>query len=506
MTPTSGTARSASLGWLMDGIADIPQTDVRVDEMTLDSRRVAPGSLFFAVPGSRNHGLEFADAARRAGAVAVLWGPAPGLDPPRSLPGNYAAPVPGLSKLVGRIADRFFGWPSSQLQIAGITGTNGKTTCAYLLAQALDRLGMPAAYIGTLGAGRVGDLEAGTHTTPDAVSVHRELGALKARGVRAVAMEVSSHALAQSRVEAVRFFGAAFTNLTRDHLDYHGSMTAYGEAKARLFAVAGLQQAVIHVGDPFGRELADRLASRLPITAVWIGDSSIGWFGQRTLRASVVQSSSAGLTLALEGSFGPATLRSTLIGRFNAENLLVVLAMLLAMDFPLAQAVASLEGAAAAPGRMEALRGGADQPLVVIDYAHTPDALANALEALREHTAGRIWCVFGCGGDRDEGKRPLMGAVAAAAADVLIVTDDNPRSEDPAAIAADIVAGIDDASGVRVIHDRARAIATAISEAGAGDVVLVAGKGHEDYQIYASARRGFSDRAEALKHLRTGGA
>jgi UDP-N-acetylmuramoyl-L-alanyl-D-glutamate--2,6-diaminopimelate ligase len=492
--------RSASLMWLMDGIAAVPAAEVRIDDLTQDSRGVAPGALFFALRGGTRHGLEFAASAVTAGASAVLWEPAPGVVSPNFPPTVFAAPVPGLGQLVGRIADRFFGWPSSQLQIAGITGTNGKTTCAYLLAQCLGHLGLDAAYAGTLGFGPIGALQTPTHTTPDAVSVHRSLAAMRATGSRAVAMEVSSHALDQGRVAGVRFHTAAFTNLTRDHLDYHLTMAAYGEAKARLFDVLGLQQAVINVGDAFGRQLAQRAAARLAVTAVWIGEGQFGWLGQKTLRATQVRDSPQGLSIDFAGSAGGGLARSPLLGRFNAENLLLVLAILLGMDFPFADAIAAIEACSPPPGRMETLRGAAGKPLVVIDYAHTPDALANALEVLRNHARRKIWCIFGCGGDRDAGKRPLMGAVAVANADVVILTDDNPRNEDPEAITAAILAGVDKDS-VRVIHDRATAIATAIGEAGADDIVLIAGKGHEDYQIYGASRREFSDRTEALRHL-----
>jgi UDP-N-acetylmuramoyl-L-alanyl-D-glutamate--2,6-diaminopimelate ligase len=492
--------RSASLMWLMDGIAAVPATDVRVDDMTQDSRGVVPGSLFFALRGGTRHGLEFASSAVSAGASAVLWEPAPGVTPPNLPATVFVAPVPGLGQLVGRIADRFFGWPSSQLRIAGITGTNGKTTCAYLLAQCLSHLGLDAAYAGTLGFGPIGALQTPTHTTPDAVSVHRSLAVMRAAGLRAVAMEVSSHALDQGRVAGVRFHTAAFTNLTRDHLDYHGTMQAYGEAKARLFDILGLQQGVINVGDNFGRQLAQRVAGRLAVTAVWNGEGQFGWLGQKTLRATRVQGSPQGLSIDFAGSGGTGLARSRLVGRFNAENLLLVLAVLLGMDFPFADAIAAIEACAPPPGRMETLRGTIGKPLVVVDYAHTPDALANALEALRDHAQRKIWCIFGCGGDRDAGKRPLMGAVAAAASDVVIITDDNPRNEDPEAITRAILGGVDK-DNVRVIHDRAAAIATAIGEAAADDIVLIAGKGHEDYQIYGASRREFSDRTEALRHL-----
>ena len=407
-----------------------------------------------------------------------------------------------MRSLLGRIADRFFGWPSSQhLRVTGITGTNGKTTCAYLLAQCLNRLKGDAAYIGTLGWGRLEALHTPTHTTPDVISVHRVLATLRAAGVRDVAMEVSSHALDQGRLDCVRLHTAAFTNLSRDHLDYHPSMEAYGAAKARLFAFPDLQHLVINIGDGFGRDFATRYSGRVPLTAVWVGDSASSWLADRSLCAQDVTLDLRGLSLTLGGSFGKRVVTTHLLGRFNAENAVVVLGCLLALGVPLDGAAQALSECKSPPGRMEVIEAaGGGKPLAVIDYAHTPDALAKALCALREHCRGALWCVFGCGGDRDPGKRSLMGAVADELADRIIVTDDNPRSENPETITLGIVLGIR-AHVPRVIHDRGAAIAAALGEAELDDMVLIAGKGHEDYQIYGDTRRSFSDRAEAQRHL-----
>jgi UDP-N-acetylmuramoyl-L-alanyl-D-glutamate--2,6-diaminopimelate ligase len=484
--------------WLLDGIAQVPATPTRISDITLDSRDVRRGSLFFALKGRDSHGLKFAAEAALQGASAILWEPAADLDAPVLPPAVFAAPVPDLRQLLGRIADRFFQWPSSQLRIVGITGTNGKTTSAYLLAQCLMRLKGDAAYIGTIGWGRVGALEPLSHTTPDVISVHRMLATLKAQGVREVAMEVSSHALAQGRVDGVRFHSA---NLSRDHLDYHATMHDYGEAKARLFAVESLAHAIINIGDHFGRELAQRKKIRAPLTAVWVGANSTGWLAERTLNATDVEVDLSGIRLELDGSFGRLSVATKLLGRFNAENSLIVLGCLESLGVELGEGAAALAECAAPPGRMEVVEtANGGKPLAVIDYAHTPDALGKALSSLREHCRGALWCVFGCGGDRDAGKRPMMGAIAAELADQIIVTDDNPRSEDPEAIVRAIVRGIDSHS-VRVIHDRGQAIATALREAKAADIVLIAGKGHEEYQIYGATRRSFSDRHEARKFL-----
>ena len=507
---------SITLQRLLEGIAAVPIKDTGVEDLTLDSRAVREGSLFFALPGRSAHGLEFAAEAAARGARAVLWEPIAGAAPP-VLPATVcAAAVPELKGLVGRIADRFFGGPSSHLRITGITGTNGKTTCAYLLAQCLDRLGSKAAYIGTIGWGRTAALAPPTLTTPDVVTLHRELAQLRQDGVRDVAMEVSSQALDQDRISAVRFHTAAFTNLSRDHLDYHGTMAAYGGAKARLLTLPGLAHVVVNVGDAFGREFARNYAGDALLTAVWFGAREAaaqpaepaksagcpaGAPPERTLWTKGVTVDLRGISFDIAGSFGTAAVQTRLLGRFNAENSLIVIACLLSLGASLPEAVRALAECTSPPGRMEVIDARArERPMAVVDYAHTPDALAKALATLREHCAGELWCVFGCGGDRDPGKRPLMGAVADQLADEIIVTDDNPRSENPQDIVRDIACGIKSRK-MRVIHDRAEAIGAALKEARPGDVVLIAGKGHEDYQIYGDTRRSFSDRCEAQRHV-----
>jgi UDP-N-acetylmuramoyl-L-alanyl-D-glutamate--2,6-diaminopimelate ligase len=492
---------STPLTWLLDGIAPIAANDALVNDMTLDSRAVRSGSLFFALPGHVGHGLNFAADAVARGASVVLWEPSADSAAPQLPPGVFGAAVPGLSKHVGRIADRFFDRPSSKMRIVGITGTNGKTTCAFLLAQCLEVLGSAAAYIGTIGWGRPASLAQPTHTTPDAISVHRILAQLRSDGVRDVAMEVSSHALDQGRVDAVCFQVAAFTNLTRDHLDYHGSMQAYGAAKAKLLQLAELTQVVVNIGDDFGGTFVQAYSGPASVTTVWIGAAKSRFAAQRSLHASRVNALPQGVSLQLDGSFGSATVDTQLMGRFNAENSLIVIACLLALGVSLSDATRALAQCKPAPGRMEVVKSHAPgKATAVVDYAHTPDALAQALRAAREHCEGTLWCVFGCGGDRDAGKRPLMGAIADELADEIIVTDDNPRSENPQAITRGILEGIKLRSA-RVIHDRSAAIGAALQEARAIDLVLIAGKGHEDYQIYGNSRRSFSDRREALRYL-----
>jgi len=510
MAAREATFRGAprALRHLLSGIADAPE-DVMVTDVTLDSRDVKPGALFLACRGERQHGIEFAAQAAERGARAVLYEtPAAGdtraLDAAARLmqrvrqragqdEDQLVVAVPDLRAHLGLIADRFFGQPSQAVQVVGVTGTNGKTTCAWLIAQALSRCGRPAAYIGTLGYGSAGALRPVAHTTSDVVNVHRQLAVLRAEGAQAVAMEVSSHALDQGRVDEVRFETAAFTNLTQDHLDYHGTLSAYGAAKARLFARPTLVARVINVDDPFGQELA--LVPAAPGRLVLTGRTATA-ANASYVTATQVRPLSDGFDLTLASSWGEATLRVALLGEFNVDNVLTTLAVLLAAQVPLSAAVAALGQCVPAPGRMQriAARSCAAHATVIVDYAHTPDALEKALSAARTHCRARLHLVFGCGGDRDALKRPVMGRIAAAGADRVTVTDDNPRSEDPASIVRDILAGITgDARTVQVEHDRATAIRHAIEAGAPDDLVLIAGKGHEDYQIYGTTRRVFSD-------------
>jgi UDP-N-acetylmuramoyl-L-alanyl-D-glutamate--2,6-diaminopimelate ligase len=474
-----------------------------VSDVTADSRAVTPGALFLACPGRTHHGMRFATEALRRGARAVLYDPDGADDaPPEPAAGVFVAALARLDEHAGVIADRFFGAPSVTLTVAGITGTNGKTTCAWLLAQALEATGKPAAYMGTLGFGRPPNLTPTVHTTPDAVSVQRQLAALRALGAECVSMEVSSHALDQGRVNGVRFNTAAFTNLTRDHLDYHGTMEIYGAAKARLFRVAGLAHRVINIDDPFGAALAAE-PSPAQLTVTTHATGAVRAPGAaHFVHALRVTPEPTGLTIAVDSSFGQAELAVRLMGEFNVDNSLTVLAVLLAWGVPLAAAVRALGRCRAASGRMEMFGGRGLAPLAIVDYAHTPDALEKALRAARLHCRGLLRVVFGCGGDRDAGKRPIMGRIAAELADDLIVTDDNPRTEDPAAIVADILAGISRQAPLVVEHDRALAIRLALDRSSSDDVVLIAGKGHEDYQIVGSERRPFRDSQVVMDALR----
>jgi UDP-N-acetylmuramoyl-L-alanyl-D-glutamate--2,6-diaminopimelate ligase len=469
---------------LLEGIAVSPGPgDIVVSGLTLDSRCVRAGDAFVALAGARHHGIEFAPSAIEQGAVAVL------AESPAVADARLAVPIVWVEHLrghLGRIASHFYGDPSASMMLVGVTGTNGKTSTVQLLAQALTHLGRRTATIGTLGAGLHGAITTGERTTPDVIRVHGLLAEFRVAGVTDVAMEVSSHALDQHRVDGVHFDIAVFTNLTRDHLDYHGTMEAYGEAKAKLFAWPDLRAAVINVDDTFGRELATRISAgtRLLRYGIESADADV--------RARNVRMHSCGIDFELVVSGSAGKVRSRLLGRFNVANLLAVVGTLSVLDLPFEKIVQTLEALEPVTGRMNRLGGGAT-PLVVVDYSHTPDALEQALTTLRAHCDGRLICVFGCGGERDAGKRPLMAAIAERLADIAIVTDDNPRGEDGDAIVAQVVAGMRAPERAVVERERARAIGLAIQQARVGDVVLIAGKGHETYQEIAGTRRPFDD-------------
>ncbi len=485
----SAAAGSKTLDALLAGIAPAPP--LAIAGLAPDSRAVRKGDVFIALRGGSHHGLEYQSQAIAAGACAVLWDPGEGRTP-EAVPDRVAhVPVAALRSRLGEIADRFYGAPSSRLAVAGVTGTNGKTTCAWLLASAANDAARRGAYLGTLGSGFPPELASAALTTPDVVTLHRQLRALSDAGATHVAMEVSSHALDQGRIDGVRLRVAAFCNLSRDHLDYHVSIERYAFAKQRLFRLPGLEHAVINTGDPVGARFAAALASGVTLTSVAVGGERPAT--ERFIHVTRVEAAADGLALEVDGHFGRRRLQSRLVGDFNAENLAITLGLLLAWDVDVDKAFAALALGTAPPGRMEGFRlpNGA---LAIVDYAHTPDALAKVLTAVRAHATGRVLVVFGCGGDRDTGKRPLMGAAAERLADRVIVTDDNPRSEDPDRIVGMILSGLESPARALVERDRALAIGAALAEAGPRDVVLIAGKGHEDYQLVGVERRHWSDR------------
>lgn len=471
----------------------LPQasSSMLIRELSLDSRTVRPGDLFLAVPGLTQDGREhIADAIAR-GVAAVAY-EAEGASVV-SAKGAELVAIKGLADQLSAIAGRFYGEPSRALRLVGVTGTNGKTSVSQLLAQALDLLGERCGIVGTLGTGFFDALQGGRHTTPNPIAVQASLADLKQAGARAVAMEVSSHGLDQGRVAALDFDVAVFTNLSRDHLDYHGTMESYGATKAKLFAWPELRCRVLNLDDDFGRQLAaEPHESRL--ISYSLNDSAAYLFCRQA------SFDDHGVRAQLVTPQGEGHLHSPLLGRFNLSNLLAVVGALLGLNYGLDEILSVLPQLQGPVGRMQRF-GGGQQPLVVVDYAHTPDALEKVLEALRPHVTGRLLCLFGCGGDRDSGKRPLMAAVAERLADVVLVTDDNPRTEDPAQIIQDIRAGFAKPEQVEFVHGRGQAIAQLIATAAAGDVVVLAGKGHEDYQEIMGVRHAFSDLVETAKAL-----
>lgn len=466
----------------------IERLGLAVGELVSDSRKAVPGTVFAAYPGESRDGRDFIPQAVAQRVDGVLWeADHYQWDPALTVPN---AGVVGLKARIGEIAAHVYGEPSRALHMVGVTGTNGKTSVAHWVAQAFSHLGRKTAVIGTVGNGFPAALTPALNTTPDAIELQQRLAHYRQQGATACAMEVSSHGLAQGRVNGTRFNVAVLTNLSRDHLDYHGDMDSYAAAKARLFNWPGLEWVVLNVDDGFGQQLESETRS-----------ARVAGYGfhRGAVVAKTLRLSQGGLQLAVQTDWGNAVVDAPLLGRFNAANLLAVLTTLLVSGVKLDEASSALAHISPPPGRMQTL-GGDAQPLVVVDYAHTPDALEKVLATLREIVSGgRLICVFGCGGNRDKGKRPLMGQAAVNGADEVWITSDNPRNEEPRHIIDDILAGT--RGKPRVEPDRARAIFEAIGGAYQGDVVLIAGKGHEDYQDVAGERLPFSDVAVARKAL-----
>ena len=454
---------------------------VEVEDLVLDSRQVKPGTVFVALPGTRGHGLDHLGDALARGAAAIVYEPLED----RTQVDAPAIEIPDLTAQLGEIARAFFGQGGVPLTLTGVTGTNGKSTVAHLIAQAQTLRGMDCGYLGTLGYGVPPDLAAQALTTPDCLSLHR---ALRSLAVGYAAMEVSSHALAQDRIAGLEFDTAVFTNLSQDHLDYHGSFDQYREAKASLFELRSLRHAVFFADDPAASMIAGRLGPE--VTRI-----DVSMERDADVRGRLVASDLHGIQLEVQTPGGTTNVKSPLVGDFNAENLLLALGALLAWDISLTDACDALGRCARLPGRMQVFGGDSETPWVIVDYAHTPAALARALENLRRAATNELWCVFGCGGQRDVGKRAAMGSAAAQFANHIVLTDDNPREEDPSVIVADIRLGVPAHPDLWVEHDRARAITDVVGRARAGDIVLIAGKGHETAQWIASGEREFSDSA-----------
>ncbi len=470
----------------------------QISEVTASSREARRGSMFLAYPGATRDGRDFIADAIARGASAILY-------EANSFAWNAGWKVPhiavdNLKAHASLIAGHVYRHPSDALWMVGVTGTNGKTSVSQWVAQALGIAGRNAVVLGTIGNGFIGRLVVSGNTTPDAVDLQRLLREYVNAGANACAMEVSSHGLDQGRVADIKYDVAVFTNLTRDHLDYHGTMEAYGEAKSKLFTARGLKTAVINVDDHFGRTLADRAEQRgIAVTRFACNGGS----KFANLFATDLSVTAGGLSFTVRcapGNSGEARVESAILGAFNISNLMAVIAVLHASGIALDRAAAIAGQLTPVPGRMQTVDGGggrgsaSNKPLVVVDYAHTPDALEKALSTVAAIVPdrGRLISVFGCGGDRDRGKRPQMGAISARYADMSIVTSDNPRTEEPRKIIADIEPGLS-GSVYRVVEDRQQAIYEALNEARANDIVVIAGKGHEDYQIIGETKLHFSD-------------
>ena len=483
----------AYLSDLLVGLGAIDPADDRIIQgVSIDSRTVKPGDLFLACRGECTSGSEYIDDAVRAGAVAVL------IDSELRRPRGESVPlIPlrDLQHLAGFIVARFLGEPSTALRTIGVTGTNGKTSVAWYLAQLLSGLARrKTGLIGTLGYGYPGRLRPGPHTTPDPVVLQGLLAGFRDDGADTVVMEVSSQGLDQGRVAGVSFFAAVFTNLSQDHLDYHGSMAAYAEAKKQLFHAPGLKYAVINLDDEFGARLAEDLQGRVAFAGYRLVDDweeDAGAFP--VIQARITEATLDSQRMEVCSPWGEGCVRFKLPGRYNAYNLLACLATLCLLEVPFKEALQGLANVPQVPGRMEKF-GGGQQPMIIVDYAHTPDALAKVLSSIRSTSRGRLICVFGCGGNRDVQKRAQMGAIAETYADQIIVTNDNPRMEDPQRIIDDILAGITQRQKLSIEPDRQTAITSAIQSSVAGDIVLVAGKGHESTQDIAGNKLPFSDR------------
>jgi len=475
--------------------------NITINGLSLDSREIEPGYLFFAVSGENVNGVEFINSAIEQGAAAIIWEASADVDAIdinwRKTASKKDVPIiaiTNLTQLIGEFADRFYESPSSHISVCGITGTNGKTSCASFIAQVMS-VDAPCGVLGTLGSGVYPDVTETGYTTPNAIACHQWLADIQSADASYAVMEVSSHALTLGRVNGIHFDSAVFTNLSRDHLDFHGDMDSYAIAKSKLFEFPQLKNAIINVDDEAGRKIAAKLSGGINCIRYGMDNS----FSPDVL-GSELELDQHGFSMQVTTPWGEGKIVSSLMGKFNASNLLAVLSVLLAEGIEFSEAVTRLSKVENVAGRMQHF-GGDAMPLVVVDFAHTPDALEQVLMSLREHTQNKLWCVFGCGGDRDKGKRPLMGTIAEDKADHVVLTSDNPRSETPENIIRDIQAGMKDVSELSVESDRHAAIHFAISHAKPGDVVLIAGKGHENYQLIGNEKYPFNDVEEVKQQL-----
>ena len=473
---------------LLNGIAKGPVPQFVIRDIHLDSRKVKPGTLFVALGGHQEHGLRFAEQAAYQGCSGIIYDACDTALVPTLSAGIPLIAVDNLRHKLGVLADRFFGQPSKALEVIGITGTNGKTSCSHFLAEALGST-RKTGVIGTLGWGAPGALNPTTHTTLDVIETHRILHVMQYQEFDAVAMEASSHGLDQGRLDEVRFQGAVFTNISRDHLDYHKTMQAYQEAKLKLLECPTLKFVVFNRSDALARPIMTRRRENVRYIGFGPRGDSSDW-DISVVEYDAVQHLSDGLNFQIHFEGQSATVKVPIFGGFNVDNAAATVAAMMGLGYSLTDAVASMVHVFPVPGRMQNISAAGRR--AVIDYAHTPDALAKLLKTARAHCSGELWVVFGCGGDRDCGKRPEMGAIADRLADRIVVTDDNPRSEDPEAIIQQIVTGMVGHQPMK-IRDRRRAIEHALTNAKAEDLVVIAGKGHEDTQEIKGVKYPFRD-------------
>jgi UDP-N-acetylmuramoyl-L-alanyl-D-glutamate--2,6-diaminopimelate ligase len=469
--------------------------------MSLDSRQLNPGDLFIALAANPQVRAQHIKQAITADVAAVCYSAELPLEPElmQQLAGINIelVAVANLNDKTSRLAAAFYHYPSAVMTIIAVTGTNGKTSVTQFIAQALEHVGQPCGVIGTLGCGRLTDMQYNGMTTPDPVRLQAMLAEMRDSGIQYVAVEASSHALEQGRLNFVDIDYAVLTNLSRDHLDYHQNMTDYAAAKQRLFDFGSLQAAVVNADDTFGQSLIPLLAEKQTTTIGYSCKES-----QADLYASDICAARTGLQFVLQIAQQTLTIQSRLLGKFNVENMLATAAVLSLLEWSADEIAQGLNQLNSVDGRMQLLASDL-QPTVVIDFAHTPDALTKALQGMRQHmnTNSRLWCVFGCGGDRDNGKRPLMGQIASELADKVVLTDDNPRSENSATIIKHILAGIRTDTDIHVEADRQRAIEYAVTDAALEDMVLIAGKGHEHYQEISGVKKPFNDYEIAMKAI-----
>ena len=490
----------------LTALFDLPSlpSSLEVNELVLDSREIRPKDVFVAVKGHQADGIAYIDKAIAAGASAVIFETD---SAPAHLSLQWRGDVPllgfyRLSAQLSELAGRFYDFPSRRLTLVGVTGTNGKTTISQLLAQWAQLLGEQAAVMGTIGNGLIAEkggacgLAKARNTTGSAIEIQSTLAKFVAQGANFAAIEVSSHGLVQHRADGLEFAAAVFSNLSRDHLDYHKTMAEYGAAKKRLFTELKVSHRIINADDKMGEALLVDIPTAVAVST----QAEYQSIGAKWLKATKISFSSHGATIEFESSWGNGLFHSKLIGAFNVSNLLLAAATLLELGYSLHDLVRTAPNLQGVCGRMEMIMK-PGRPTVIVDYAHTPDALEKALNAAREHCKGDLWCVFGCGGERDKGKRPLMAQVAEKFADSVIVTMDNPRQEDPDQIEADIVAGFVDMEKVGLIPDRETAIQFAIENARPNDTILIAGKGHETEQITFANVDFFSDQETVKSYL-----